>query len=157
MIFCPKCGTVLDEDDRFCTECGTDISIRPREGKSDNDIDETRFVPSETSLNFGHGTISGKNSWDSYPGMREGTDPFANNGPAGFQPIQDNSSGQAPRTGTVYAPFGYPNGNTDQFDNLEQAPQKESKNTTIIIVAAIAAIILVAGLAAFFLLSLIHI
>ena len=72
MIFCPKCGTVLDEDDRFCTECGTDISIRPREGKSDNDIDETRFVPSETSLNFGHGTISGKNSWDSYPGMREG-------------------------------------------------------------------------------------
>ena len=153
MIFCPKCGTVLDEDDRFCTECGTDISIRPREGKSDNDIAETRFVPSETSLNFGHGTISGKNSWDSYPGMREGTDPFANNGPAGFQPIQDNSSGQAPRTGTVYAPFGYPNGNTDQFDNLEQAPQKESKNTTIIIVAAIAAIILVAGLAAFFLLG----
>lgn len=153
MIFCPKCGTVLDENDRFCTECGTDISIRSRENQSGNDIDETRFVPSETNLNFGQSTVSGRNSWENYSNMREGGNPFADNGSPSFQTIPGSVSGQQARTDTVYTPFGYPNGNTGQLNNLEQAPQKEGKNTTIVIVAAITAIVLVAGLAAFFLLG----
>ncbi|USQ68023.1 DUF805 domain-containing protein [Companilactobacillus allii] len=26
MIFCPRCGSKLDSDDRFCTNCGLDLS-----------------------------------------------------------------------------------------------------------------------------------
>lgn len=154
MIFCPKCGTVLDEEDRFCAECGATINYRPHDDHSGNDHDETRFVAGDTILNFGQNPSpannqAGQNPWNSFPGSQGNALPFTPNTPSGFQGIPGSDPAQGNRTDTIYAPFGQPIGSNDQIQTPIQDPQPRKRNATIVAIVALLAIVLVAGISAY--------